>query len=203
MAADILLYDTDAVPVGDDQKQHLELTRDICHRFNTQNGDTFKMPEPIIPKAGARIMSLDDPAKKMSKSSPSPASFIALDDKPEAILKKFKSAVTDSGREVVYDPENKAAVANLMTIFSLVKGVPVAEIQARYAGKGYGDFKGDLGLAVVEFAAPIQARLAELRANPEQVEAVLKDGAERAGALARTKLSKVRRKLGLGRPSSR
>ncbi len=203
MAADILLYDTDAVPVGDDQKQHLELTRDICHRFNTQNGDTFKMPEPLIPKAGARIMSLDDPTKKMSKSSPSLASFIALDDKPEVILKKFKSAVTDSGREVVYDEANKAAVSNLLTIFSLVTGETIADIQARYAGKGYGDFKAGVGEAVAKFAAPIQARLAELRASPETVEAVLKDGAERAGALARMKLSKVRRKLGLGRPSSR
>jgi tryptophanyl-tRNA synthetase len=198
MAADILLYDTDAVPVGEDQKQHLELSRDIARRVNGQYKDVFKIPEPLIPAQGARIMSLDEPDKKMSKSASSVDSWVALDDAPAVVRKKFKVATTDSGREVVYDPEKKAAISNLLTIFSAVSGKPVKDLEAAYAGKGYGDFKKDLGEAVVEFLAPIQARLADWVARPDDVAAILAAGADKARELARRKLSRVKKTVGLG-----
>jgi len=196
-AADILLYDTDLVPVGEDQKQHIELTRDVATRFNARYGETFVLPQPDIKPEGARIMSLDDPSKKMSKSDPSPNATIALLDTPDAIRKKVKRAVTDSGSEVVAAPD-KPALVNLLGIYALFSGKPVTEIEAMYAGKGYGAFKGDLAEVVVEGLAPIQSRLAELEADPSIARAVLKEGADRARVRAAATMERVRDRMGLG-----
>jgi tryptophanyl-tRNA synthetase len=195
-AADILLYDTDLVPVGEDQKQHIELSRDVAHRFNTRYGETFVVPEPDIKQDGARIMALDDPTKKMSKSDKSAGSFIALTDPPSEITKKIKRAVTDSGSDVRTGPD-KPALTNLLSIYSLFSGVPVAEVESRYEGKGYGAFKGDLAEVVVEALRPIQSRLAELERDPSLAVGVLADGAERAGARAREKMVLVHERMGL------
>ena len=195
-AADILLYDTNLVPVGEDQKQHIELTRDVGTRFNARYGETFVLPEPDIKPAGARVMSLDDPTKKMSKSSANPNSAIALSDSPDVIRRKFRRAVTDSGSEVVSAPD-KPALTNLLTIFSLLSDEPIAAIEARYSGKGYGAFKDDLADIVIATLAPIQARLAELSENPEIARQVLADGAARARGRAVPKMSQVRDRVGL------
>lgn len=197
MAADILLYDADEVPVGEDQKQHVELCRDIATRFNHRYGETFVVPRPVIAKAGARIMSLEDPTRKMAKSNPSPGSYILLTDAPDAIRKKIRKAVTDSGTEIVYRPGEKPALANLLTIYSLMAGTPVEELEQRYAGKGYGDFKKDLAEAVVDGLAPLQAKMREHTESPEILEAVLDRGAERARALARPVMERVNRAVGL------
>ncbi|HEX3724123.1 MAG TPA: tryptophan--tRNA ligase [Nitrolancea sp.] len=201
MAADILLYDTDLVPVGDDQKQHVELTRDVATRFNATFGETLVVPEPDIKPVGARIMSLDDPSKKMSKSDPNPASRIELHDTPDEIRRKIRRAVTDSGSDVRYDEAEKPAVSNLLSIYSLLSKMPIAEIEARYAGRGYGDFKGDLAELVVEQLAPLQQRLAELTANPAEVVRILNEGAARARALASAKMERVREAVGVGLPN--
>jgi tryptophanyl-tRNA synthetase len=200
MAGDILLYDASQVPVGEDQTQHLELARDLARRFNNAYGkpELFRVPEAIIPESGGRIMGLDDAAQKMSKSASSEANYIALDDSPEAVRKKFKTAQTDSGREVVFDAEKKPAISNLMTIYSLTAGIPVAEVQSRFAGKGYGDFKKDLAETVVTFLAPIQERLRAAQAKPDDLRDVLADGAKRARELAKPKLDEVKARLGLG-----
>lgn len=202
MAADILLYQAHLVPVGEDQKQHLELTRDLAQRFNHAYGETFQVPEPYIPpkSAGGRIMSLADPAKKMSKSDAEAGSYILLLDPPDVIRKKIQRAVTDSGREVRYDEAAKSAVSNLMVIFSLCTGAGLDEIAARYADRGYGPFKQDLAEAVVATLAPIQARYRELCA-PGAIEAVLREGAARAAAVANATLDAVRRRLGMVMPS--
>lgn len=200
MAADILLYDTDLVPVGDDQKQHIELTRDVAIRFNSTFGDTLVVPEPDIKPVGARIMSLEDPSKKMSKSDPSPASRIELHDSPDEIRRKIRRAVTDSGSEVRYDEANKPAVSNLLTIYSLLADLPISEIEQRYEDKGYGAFKGDLAELVVEQLAPLQARLAELTADPVQVVRIMTEGAGRARAIAAPKMERVRAAIGVGLP---
>jgi tryptophanyl-tRNA synthetase len=197
MAADILLYNTEEVPVGEDQKQHVELCRDIAIRFNRRYGDTFVVPRPVIPKTGARIMSLEDPSRKMAKSNPSPGSFILLTDEPDKIRKKLRKAVTDSGTEVVYQPNEKPALANLLTIYSLMSGEKVSEVEHRYAGKGYGDFKKDLAEVVVESLAPIQARMKEFLNDPAQLDAILTEGAARARAIARPVMDNVNRKVGL------
>ncbi|MCL6637650.1 MAG: tryptophan--tRNA ligase, partial [Alicyclobacillus sp.] len=149
MAADILLYQADLVPVGEDQKQHLELTRDLADRFNRRYGPTFTVPEPYIPEVGGRIMSLEDPAKKMSKSDANPNAYIAMLDDADTIRRKVLRAVTDSGREIRYDPQEKPAISNLLTIFALCSGQSLAEVEAAYAGKGYGEFKKDLAEVVV------------------------------------------------------
>ncbi len=196
-AADIILYDADLVPVGDDQKQHVEITRDIAARFNARYGETFVLPKHDIKPAGARIMSLDDPTKKMSKSDPNPASYIALTDAPDTIRRKIKRAVTDSGSDVQAGPD-KPALTNLLTICSLFSGEPVPAIEARYAGKGYGAFKSDLAEVVVAAISPIQTRLAELEADPSITERALRDGADRARAIAAPKLDLVRDRIGLG-----
>jgi tryptophanyl-tRNA synthetase len=196
MAADILLYRADAVPVGEDQKQHVELTRDLAERFNGQFGKTFVVPEPVIRREGARVMGLDDPLKKMSKSATSAASYIALDDSPAVIRKKIQRAVTDSGSEVKAAAD-KPALTNLLTIYSLFSGASVAEVEARYVGKGYADFKRDLGDVVVEALAPFQARMRELETDPSFTRDVLKAGAERAEAIAQRTLAKVRERVGL------
>jgi tryptophanyl-tRNA synthetase len=165
MAADILLYRADAVPVGEDQKQHVELTRDLAERFNNAFGKTFVVPEPVIPADAARVMGLDDPTKKMSKSAGSEYNFIALMDPPDAIRRKIRRAVTDSGTEVRAG-DDKPALTNLLTIYSALSGETVETIVERYAGKGYADFKSDLGEVVVEALAPFQARMGELEADP-------------------------------------
>jgi tryptophanyl-tRNA synthetase len=196
MAADILLYRADAVPIGEDQKQHVELTRDVAERFNNAFGKTFVVPEPIIRTEGARVMSLDDPAKKMSKSAGSENSYIALMDPPDAIRRKIRRAVTDSGSEVRGGPD-KPALTNLLDIYSALAGEPVDEIVRRYEGKGYADLKADLGEVVVEALAPIQARIRELEADKSYTLGVLKTGAERAEAIAARTLAKVRERVGL------
>ena len=175
MAADILLYRADAVPVGEDQKQHVELTRDVAERFNNAFGKAFVVPEPIIRSEGRRVMSLDDPAKKMSKSAGSENSYIALMDAPDVIRRKIRRAVTDSGTEVRGGPE-KPALTNLLDIYSILSGATVDEIEQRYEGKGYADFKADLAEVVVEALAPIQARIRELEADKSYTLEVLKTG---------------------------
>jgi tryptophanyl-tRNA synthetase len=196
-AGDILLYDTDSVPVGEDQKQHIEITRDIAHRFNTRYGETFVLPKPDIKPEGARIMALDNPLKKMSKSSTTPAGLISLTDEPDAIRKKVRRAVTDSGSEV-RGGDDKPALNNLLTIYSLLSGRTVAEIEEAYAGKGYGAFKSDLGEVIVETLEPIRLRLVELNAQPEEVRRVLHEGADRAREMASAKLAVMRDRMGLG-----
>ncbi|UUZ90202.1 tryptophan--tRNA ligase [Paenibacillus sp. P25] len=195
MAADILLYNADLVPVGEDQKQHLELTRDLAHRFNQRFGETFTIPEPYIPKIGARIMSLDDASKKMSKSNPNEGGFIAMLDGPDVIRKKISRAVTDSGREVKYDPQNKAEVSNLLSIYSLCSGKSIEELEAQYEGQGYGPFKKELAEAVVSVLEPIQQRYREIRSSGELYD-VLKQGQERAAAEADGILKTVKEKMG-------
>ena len=197
MAADILLYQADLVPVGADQKQHLELTRDVANRFNNLYGNTFRIPEPYIPKAeqGARIMSLQDPTKKMSKSDPNPKAFISILDKPETIVKKFRSAVTDSETEVCYR-EGKDGINNLMGIYSVVTGKSMDEITREFAGKGYGDFKTAVGEAVAEELRPIQERYEQLMNQKDYLEQCYRLGAEKARSISARTLQKVYKKVG-------
>ncbi len=196
MAADILLYDASHVPVGEDQKQHLELTRDLAQRFNYRFGETFVIPEPMIPKVGGRIMSLDDPSKKMSKSNPSEGSYIALLDDPSKIVKKLKRAVTDSENEIRYDIKNKPAVSNLLTIYSLVTNQSIEELESRYSGVGYGAFKSELADAVVALLEPIQLKYREL-IETDELDRILLQGAEKASALASKKMIQVKERMGL------
>ncbi len=197
MAADILLYQADYVPVGEDQKQHCELTRDVAIRFNNLYGETFKVPEPYIPKVGARIMSLGNPTSKMSKSDPQGCVFLL--DKPEDIARKFKRAVTDSDTEhcVRYAPAEKPGVANLMSIYSSVTGSSYDEIEREFDGKGYGAFKSAVGDAVVEALRPIREEAERMIADKAYLQSVYTDGAQRASAIARRTLRKVYKKVGL------
>ena len=195
MAADILLYNADYVPIGADQKQHLELARDIADRFNGIYSPTFTVPEGLIPKTGARIMSLQDPTKKMSKSDENTASFITMLDTPNEIMKKFKRAVTDSEACVRYG-EGKAGINNLMGIYSCITGKSYEEIEKEFDGRGYGDFKTAVGEAVVQELAPIQARYNELMKDKAYLEKCYTEAAPRAEAIARRTLSKVMRKVG-------
>lgn len=197
MAADILLYQTDLVPVGADQKQHLEIARDIAHRFNTLYGDVFTLPEAYIPSkgTGAKIMSLQNPSAKMSKSDPNPNGCIALLDKPEDILRKVKRAVTDSDAEVAYR-EGKDGVNNLLTIYASVTGKTINEAVNEFSGKGYGDFKAAVGEAVCEHLIPIQKRYDDLMKNRDYLESIYKKGAEAAYSLSRRTLTKVKKKVG-------
>ena len=197
MAADILLYQTDLVPVGEDQKQHLELSRDIAERFNGIYGNVFKVPEPYIPKVGARIMSLQDPGSKMSKSDENANSYILLLDPPETIMRKFKRAVTDSEAVIRYDVKNKPGVSNLMSIYSSVTGKTLEQIENEFEGKGYGDFKTAVGEAVVETLRPIQEEYNKLMESKDYLQDLMKKGAEAAGRIAGKTLSKVYRKMGL------
>ncbi|MEG0321218.1 MAG: tryptophan--tRNA ligase, partial [Oscillospiraceae bacterium] len=196
MAADILLYQTDLVPVGDDQKQHVELCRDIAQRFNGVYSDTFVLPEPFIPKLGARIMSLGDPTSKMSKSDPD--GCVYLMDKPEDIMRKFKRAVTDSDTQncVRYAPDEKPGVTSLMTIYSATTGKSFEEIEAEFEGKGYGDFKAAVGEAMVEMLRPIREETLRLLADKPYLESVYRTGAEKAGDIANKTLRKVYKKVG-------
>ena len=198
MAADILLYQPDFVPVGEDQKQHVELARNIVQRFNGIYGDVFKMPEPYIPKVGARVMDLLDPLHKMSKSDEIGNGRVCLMDRPEDIARKFKRAVTDSDTErcVRYDPENKPGVANLMSIYSAVTGRSFAEIEAEFEGKGYGAFKPAVADAVIETLRPIREEATRILADKAYLEGVYRTGAEKASRVADKTLRKVYKKVG-------
>ena len=196
MAADILLYDTEVVPVGEDQKQHVELARDLAERFNKQFGETFVIHEPKIREEGARIMGLDDATKKMSKSATSAKSYISLMDESDVIRKKIMSAVTDSGTEIRTD-RNRPAITNLLTIFSIVTRRSVESIEHSYVGKGYGDFKKDLAEAVVSYLDPIRAKIQTYLADETELKHILNDGAERAKKQAQFKMHRIRQKLGI------
>ncbi|GGC74625.1 tryptophan--tRNA ligase [Thalassobacillus devorans] len=198
MAADILLYKTDLVPVGEDQKQHLELTRNLAERFNNKYNDIFTIPEVSIPKVGARIMSLQDPTKKMSKSDENQKAYISMLDEPKKIEKKIKSAVTDSEGIVKYDKENKPGISNLLTIYSSCTGETVEELEAKYEGKGYGEFKQGVADAVIQVLSPIQERYHEL-IDSEELDDVLDNGADRANQEALKMLRKAKKAMGLGR----
>ena len=199
MAADILLYQPDYVPVGDDQKQHVELTRDVAQRFNNLYGETFKIPEPFIPKVGARVMDLLDPHSKMSKSDEIGNGRVCLMDSPEDIARKFKRAVTDSDTErcVRYDPENKPGVSNLMSIYAAVTGESYDEIEREFEGKGYGVFKPAVGEAVIETLRPIREEATKIMKDKAYLQNLCRDGAERASRVAEKTLRKVYKKVGL------
>ena len=198
MAADILLYDTDIVPVGDDQKQHVELTRDLAERFNKRYGQTLTVPDIRLPKHGARIKSLQEPTKKMSKSDENKKAVITLLDTPKQIEKKIKSAVTDSEGRVAYDELNKPGVSNLLNIEASLSGVPVEELVRKYEGGGYGDFKAGVAEAVINHLTPIQERYQELL-HSDQLDRILDEGAEKASAIASATLSRMEAAMGLGR----
>ena len=205
MAADILLYNTDAVPVGDDQVQHVELARTLAQRFNREYGQVFKVPEVAVRKQGARIMGLDDPSKKMSKSANSAANYVALTDAPEVAAKKIRRAVTDSGSEIKYDVKNKPAIANLMTIYSLLTGLGFKELEKKYQGKGpayaeasvgkYGEFKKDLAEAVKKFLIKFQLKYNSFQ--DDDIKQILRDGAEKVRPVAEETLKRVKIKLGI------
>lgn len=197
MAADILLYNTDEVPVGEDQKQHVELARDTAQRFNNLYGETFIIPEPVIAEHGARIMGLDDATKKMSKSSDRADSAIMLLDTPDTIRKKIKRAQTDSLSGIVFDPE-RHGLYNLLTIYESVTGMSRSGIEDHFAGKGYGALKSELAEAVVEYLRPLQERYAEFTADPAQLDAILKAGADKARPIAEKTLKLAMERVGLG-----
>ncbi|GAA2749966.1 tryptophan--tRNA ligase [Amnibacterium kyonggiense] len=197
MAADILLYDTELVPVGDDQKQHVELARDLAQRFNSRFGETFVVPKPQIQKETARIYDLQIPTAKMSKSAATDSGIVWMLDEPAVIAKKIRSAVTDTGREVRFDRGEKPGVSNLLAILSAFRGVPIATLEAEYEGRGYGDFKRDVADAVVDAFGPIRERTLELQADPAEVDRILTTSAQRAHDLASAKLAQVHEAVGL------
>lgn len=196
MAADILIYDADLVPVGDDQRQHVELTRDIAHRFNTRFGETFVIPEADIKAEGARIMGLDDPTSKMSKSAASEYNYISLNEDDDSIRRKIRRAVTDSGSEVKAAPD-KPALTNLLTIFSQITDRPIADLEREFEGKGYGEFKSALAEALIEAISPIRARIAEYQADRGELERILARGRDRAREITVPKMERVREVTGL------
>ncbi|MEG1732841.1 MAG: tryptophan--tRNA ligase, partial [Longicatena sp.] len=195
MAADILLYDADYVPVGVDQKQHVELTRDLAERFNHRYGDTFKIPEPLVSKVGAKVYSLQDPTKKMSKSEDNPKGTIDLLDEPSVARKKIMSAITDSIGIICYDKENQPGISNLLTILSSLSGEPIEDIVKRYKGIGYGEFKKEVGNVVFDFLTNLQIRYKEIMQSGA-VEKVITEGNDKARQIARKKVSKVKKKIG-------
>jgi tryptophanyl-tRNA synthetase len=195
-AADVLLYNAHLVPVGEDQRQHLELMRTLARRFNGLYGETFVVPEVFIPPVGARVMALDEPTAKMSKSAPAPGSYIALLDEPDTIRRKVRRAKTDSGSEVVASPD-KPAITNLLGIYAAMTGKTVEEIEGQYAGRGYGDFKKDLGEIVVEGLSPIRERALDLLDAPRQLDGILEAGAEKARKVARPNLESAWTRMGL------
>ena len=197
MAADILLYDTDLVPVGEDQKQHLEFTRDLAQRFNSMYGETFVLPEPSIPEIGARIMGLENPTKKMSKSEGGEGNTINLLDSPDEIRSKIKTATTDSLREIRFD-ESRHGIHNLLVIYELFTGEKRGDIEARFEGKGYADLKKELGEVVVEGLRPVQTRYKELTEDPAQLDRLLSEAADRVRPTADRVLSKVKERVGIG-----
>ena len=200
MAGDILLYQTDKVPIGDDQRQHLELARDIAERFNARFGETFVLPEGIYPEVGARIMDLQEPDRKMSTTGGTAQGTVGLLDPPEAIAKKFRSAVTDSGRDVVHDPDAKPGVSNLIDIMHVATGEPIDAIEARYDGQGYGAFKQDVGAAVIALLEPIRQRYVELRADPDELRRLLAEGAEKARGESAPTLAAMYERMGFVTP---
>ena len=196
MAADIMLYKADAVPVGKDQDQHVELTRTLARKFNQKFGDTFPEPETLLPKTGAKIMSLTEPKKKMSKSG-DPKSYISLFDSPEVITKKIMSAETDSGKDVIYNVTKKPGISNLLTIYSLLTGKTTQDIEKEFKGKGYGDFKKSLAEVVVNYLEPFRRKQKELQTRDVYVKEILTQGASRAKTIAETTIKEVREKMGL------
>lgn len=201
MAADIILYDTHIVPVGEDQIQHLELARDLAQRFNTRFGETFVVPQALVQKVGARIMSLDDPHKKMSKSAPSAQSYIALSDDADTIRKKIMRAVTDTDSHVHYDPVNKPAISNLLTIYHHMTGETMDQIELGFINKGYGDFKKELAEVIIAHLAPITTKITEFKKDPSELLRILDRGRDEARALAEAKMNIIRERVGLGRSS--
>ena len=196
MAADILLYQAQYVPVGEDQRQHLEIARDIAQRFNNALTPTFTVPEGLFMKVGAKINDLQDPSKKMSKSAENPNGSIFLSDDRDTVIRKFKRAVTDSGSEIKYDPAGKPGVSNLLSIYSVFTDKTIAEAEREFSGKGYGDFKLAVGEAVADRLAPVQAEQAKLLADKDYLNDILRSGAERASRTAYRTLSKVYKKIG-------
>jgi tryptophanyl-tRNA synthetase len=200
MAGDILLYQSDIVPIGDDQRQHLELARDIAERFNSRFGETFVVPEAVYPEIGARIMDLQEPEKKMSTTGGTPQGTVLIADPPDVVRKKVKSAVTDSGREVRHDRDEKPGVSNLIEIMSVATGESFGEIEARYDGAGYGPFKEDVAEAVVALLDPIRTRFEALRADEDELRRLLALGAEKAAAASAPTLEAMYAKMGFIRP---
>jgi tryptophanyl-tRNA synthetase len=200
MAGDILLYQTDIVPIGDDQKQHLELTRDIADRFNSRYGETFKVPDGRFPETGGRIMDLQEPERKMSTTDGQPLGTVLITDPPDTIRKKVKAAVTDSGSDVHYEPEQKPGISNLLEIMSVATGEPIPELEARYDSGGYGQFKSDVAEAVVTLLDPIRARYEELRADEPELRALLGQGADKAREAAEPTLEQMYERMGFVRP---
>ena len=201
-AADILLYQADAVPVGEDQRQHLELTRDLAQRFNTRYGQTFTVPEPYILKDTAKITDLQDPTAKMSKSASTPNGIIDLLDDPARSAKKIRSAVTDTGREIIFDPADKPGVSNLLTIYAALTGRSIEDLVTSYAGHGYGDLKKDLAVVVADAVRPLQERTAGYLDDPAQLDKLLAVGAEKARAVASRTLAKVYDRVGFLAPAT-
>ena len=195
MAADILLYNTDAVPVGEDQSQHVEITRTLARRFNQQFGKVFKEPKLIVKKAGARIMGLDDPSGKMSKSARSEYNYIGLTDDPALAVKKIMKAVTDSGKEIIYDPKKKPALSNLLTIYSLLSDRPVKDLETQYQGKGYGDFKKDLAAVVKKFLISFQEKYNKI--SDQEAKNILKAGADKIRPIADATVRQAKEKFGI------
>jgi tryptophanyl-tRNA synthetase len=196
MAGDILLYQTDIVPIGDDQRQHLELARDVAERFNSRYGETFKVPHAVYPEVGARIMDLQEPTKKMSTTNGTPQGTVLVLEDPDTIRKKFKTAVTDSGREIRFVPEEKPGVSNLIEILSVASGRPIAEVEEDYDGRGYGDLKTDVGEAVVELFRPVRERYAELRSDEGELRRLLRIGAEKAQTTSAPTLHHMYERMG-------
>jgi tryptophanyl-tRNA synthetase len=199
MAGDILLYQTDIVPIGDDQRQHLELARNVAERFNSRFGETFKVPEGVYPEEGARVRNLQEPERLMSTTRGAPQGVVRMIDEPEVIRKKFKTAVTDSGRDVLHNPEEKAGISNLIEILSVATGDSITEIESRYDGAGYGQFKDDVGEAVVELLAPIQERYRQLRADDAELQRLLATGAEKARGASAPTLDAMYERMGFVR----
>ena len=200
MAGDILLYQTDVVPIGDDQRQHVELTRDIAERFNSRFGETFKVPEGVYPEEGARIRNLQEPERLMSTTRGAPQGVVRMIDEPDVIRKKFKTAVTDSGRDVTHDPAEKAGISNLIEILSVATGDSIAEIESRYDGAGYGQFKEDVGEAVVQLLVPLQERYRGLRSDDAELRRLLRIGAEKAREASAPTLTAMYERMGFVRP---
>jgi tryptophanyl-tRNA synthetase len=200
MAGDILLYQTDIVPIGDDQRQHLELSRDIAQRFNSRYGETFVVPEGVYPKTGGRVMNLQEPSVKMSKSRGAESGTVLMLDPPETVRKKVRSAVTDSGSDVRYDPDEKPGISNLIELMTVVTDDSIQDVEARYDGSGYGQFKGDVADAIVALLEPIQARYAGIRGDQVELERLLAMGAEKARALSAPTLAQMYERLGFTRP---
>ena len=199
MVGDILLYQTDKVPVGDDQRQHVELTRNVAERFNSRYGDMFTIPEGVFPAEGARIKNLQEPERLMSTTAGNPQGVVRMIDPPDVVRKKFKTAVTDSGRDVKHAPAEKAGISNLIEIMSVVTGNGIPEIETRYDGAGYGQFKEDVGEAVVELLGPIQQRYEELRADERELQRLLAVGAEKARKASEPTLAQMYDRMGFVR----